>query len=615
MCGFLIESITNNQLLSKERFVELLDRSRKRGPDHQGYWSNGRNAQFGFNRLSIIDLSEAGNQPMLSPNGAFVLVFNGEIYNHAEIRRELRGYNFRGESDTETIAASLEYFGAENTFKKLDGMFALAAIHIQSETLYLARDFAGIKPLFYGWKNGTFVAASQYDQIAAHPQFFNETVNPEVLRLYLQQHHIPSPFGLLEHTYQLEPGQWMKLDRQGRMQLKYFWEFPSFHEPNITNREVAMEYISNELESSVYSEMKSDVPLGAFLSGGIDSPLICNYGSKFQKGLKSFTIGSQSEVHDESVQAGVFANLLQTKHYKEIISDFGSNEILKASLSSMHEPMADFSIIPTYLVSKIARTHVTVALSGDGGDELFMGYERFWSVGKNINFQSWPLPLKWMVYGVDKFRTGNRNINEVLFNNSQGNAHEGLHSRFNANLIEMLFPDLLHKNAPMGWSNYSYPNTSSEMELIQYMRKAEFYGMMQKTLRKVDLASMENSLEVRVPFLKKTFIEASLNVDPFLSYGGGKRKQLLKEILAKKIPGARIDANKKGFTVPLAKWLRNNDMAFAKDLLMDLTFREKYNLNNSALEHLLTRHLSGEDLKWPVFTLMALASWEQNLKG
>lgn len=591
--------------------MELLTLSNRRGPDHQGYW-NGTSVQLGFNRLAILELTEAGNQPMLSPQGGYVLVFNGEIYNHLDLRKQLVFKNFRGHSDTETVCCCLDEWGIERTVDKLDGMFALAIYDQRTQATTLVRDFAGIKPLFYGWDGTTLVAASQYDQVAKHPAFSQQPIDEQVLKLYLQQHFIPAPFGLLKNTFQVEPGEIVHLSARGRLDKKRYWTFPEFFQPSVIESKEAMECVHEALDAAVRQELLSDVPLGAFLSGGIDSPLISYCAKKYKQQLKTFTIGSDSKVHDETADAQIYAHLLATEHHTYKMANENSKASLVEALGCLHEPLADFSIIPTFRVSKLARQQVTVALSGDGGDELFFGYERFWSIAKNINYQHFPWVAKAAIYKADQWLTGNKKINSVVLSKSQGQAHQRLHSRFSESWLDRVFPDLKSVTLPDTYNTYQYPNTKDVNSLIQSMRKAEFYGMMQKTLRKVDLASMENSLEVRVPFLKKSFIEASLRVDPFLSYGSNKKKQLLKDLLRSKIPQSPIDNVKRGFTIPLGRWIREDLRFFFEQHLRDQKL-STFGVAHAGIAHMLTEHNKGHDLKWPIFTIVALGAWKQNL--
>ena len=601
MCGFVGEYNTTTE---KAKFTSILHLSKRRGPDSSAVWS-GQGIRLGFNRLAIQDISPAGAQPMKSPNGHFVIVFNGEIYNHLELRKQLPRITYQGHSDTETIAHALDVWGVKKTIESLDGMFALGIYDVRAEQLWLARDFAGIKPLFFGKHNRSIVFASQYDQITAHPLFQNASVDPQVLKLYLQQHFMPAPFGLYEGTGQLLPGEIICFSKNGKQEHFRYWELPKNLNNDIFSEKKAITLLEEALAQSVEMQLLSDVPLGAFLSGGVDSPIVCALANRFTNGLSVYSIGSDSPVHDESVRSKAFADAIGIQ---QTLWKLDSRQVLKCweeAMAALHEPLADFSILPTFLVSKLARKEVTVALSGDGGDELFFGYERFWSIGKNIRYQHLPRVLRMGLYGMDKYYSGNKNVNSVLLTSKQGHAHESLHCRFPSTWINEVFPDLRSVALPEKWTVYDYPNTRDERNLMGYMRYAEFYGMMQKTLRKVDLASMQNSLEVRVPFLQKSFIEAALRIDPMLSYGHGRKKQLLKKILLNLIPSVPDDNVKRGFSVPLSDWIRNGLQEVFQDRL-NASSLQTYGINNNAVNKMLQTHKNGQSLKWPLFTLYAL---------
>jgi asparagine synthase (glutamine-hydrolysing) len=602
MCGFLGQFNTPN--LPESDFRHLLAMGAHRGPDQTGIWQGDR-VQFGFNRLAILDLTEAGHQPMRSPNGSYVVVFNGEIYNHLELRKKLPAHNYRGHSDTETITHALEVWGIRKTIEALDGMFALAIFDTRSSELTLARDFAGIKPLFFGYRNGVVVFASQYDQVKAHPLFKDAEIDFSVLKLYLTQHFMPAPFGVHKGLAQVQPGEIIRFTRSGEKHATRFWEMPTDQTDFVTNVAEAQKMFSEAFAGAVGDQLISDVALGAFLSGGVDSPLVCAYAKKLNPALEVFSIGSDSKVHDESERATQFAEALQLKQHLWKLNAFEMQSFWDEAVASLHEPLADFSILPTYLVSKLAKQNVTVALSGDGGDELFFGYERFWSVAKNLRFQHFPEPLRKAIYGIDKIATSNKNVNSLLVLARQGQAHENLHSRFSSHWLNKIAPELAHVALPDGWQVYDYANTSDLRQLMQHMRKAEFYGMMQKTLRKVDLASMQNSLEVRVPFLQKSVIETSMRIDPLLSITGGARKQVLKNMLHHEVPTIADDGKKRGFSVPLGTWIREGLREKFETSFEALAAKENI-FSGSAMKQMLDRHSAGNDLKWPLFTLYAL---------
>ena len=607
MCGFLVEySLDNKKVLAKHDFITLLNKSKLRGPDSQGYFHNDPNLQIGFNRLAILELSDAGEQPMKSHDARFITVFNGEIYNHLELRKGLGFKNFRGLSDSETVTACLVEWGILKTVKKLNGMFSLVIYDSLEKEIHLVRDFAGIKPLFFGWDGKTLVAASQYDQVFLHPEYREKSVNPQVLKLYLEQHYMPAPFGLYRDTFQVAPGEIVSFKKCGTIRKTKYWELPTSIDYSISNKGEAEKLVDEALANSVQGQLLSDVPLGGFLSGGVDSSLVISFMKEYRAKPQVFTIGSDSNKHDESDRARQFAEALDVQ---QEIWKLSAGEVLgywDEAMDALHEPFADFSILPTYLVSKLAKKKVGVALSGDGGDELFFGYERFWSIGKNIPFQHYPSLLKKAIYGFDKYTSGNKRVNRVLLAPSQGMAQQGLHSRFRKNLLDGIAPNLSEISLPEDYNVYSYENSKDIRQLLYNMRYAEFYGMMQKTLRKVDMASMENSLEVRVPFLDKNVIEAALKIDPLLSYGGGRQKQLLKNLLSKRIPSVKEESVKKGFSIPLTGWLRQELKEKVSDQLLHSNLSE-FGFEKKAVEKMLNNHFEEKaDLKWPIFTLYAL---------
>lgn len=609
MCGFLFE-YSPFGICAPDKFQHLLDLSKKRGPDDQRILREDH-LQAGFNRLAILDLTEAGSQPMKSHQGKFLLLFNGEIYNHLELRKQLPAISYRGHSDSETICACLDHWGIDKTVKALDGMFALCIYDYQNQAVTLARDFAGIKPLFYGYNQSVLVAASQYDQVVSHPKFIQENIDPEVLLLYLEQHFLPAPFGLVSNTAQVKPGYYITFS-DGKLREVCYWEFPSYQEPSIDSK-YALEILEKNLQQAVADELLSDVEIGAFLSGGVDSPLIAEIASRQIQHLKTFTIGSDSVLHDESEDADFFAGQLRTDHTLRKMNSTDSLNLLFSWQKMFHEPIGDFSIIPTHLVSTLAAEKVKVALSGDGGDELFYGYIRFESVSKNISWQSSPTLLKKALYGLHKY-SGFPKINSLILFDRQGEAHQSLHSRFKRKDILNVFPYLHTVTLPAQYTTYQYTNSRNEDELMQHMRKAEFEGMMQKTLRKVDLASMEASLEVRVPFLKKDFIEASLQFPGKLSYENNQRKALLKILLRKKFPSYQPDQRKRGFTIPLSDWIRSEAGKTLEDRLTDTSFLNRLQIQAPAIQNLFNEHRIGKDRKWPIFTLFALSAWLENIK-
>ncbi|WP_340203180.1 asparagine synthase (glutamine-hydrolyzing) [Ascidiimonas sp. W6] len=616
MCGIFGEFFTRNTLSSKAYFRAMNNRNTSRGPDAEGYWSNGKNCSLGFRRLAILDLSETGNQPMQSQGGRFNMVFNGEIYNYREIRRALEkaGIRFRGSSDSEVILNAFEVYGIHKTVKMLDGMFAIALFDTTENALYLIRDFAGIKPLFYSFKEGDLVFGSSYDQIADHQSNTQLTIDPEVLQTYMRMHYIPAPYGLLKHTFQVAPGQWIKFDTNGKQHSETYWELPDTPSENlITHEKEALAYLDSVLSEAVKAELVADVPVGSFLSGGIDSPLVTKYANTQHKGINTFTIGSDSKVHDESEDAATYAKLIGCSQHLIKMDSGKAAAMLLDSMTHLGEPFADFSLLPTYLVAGLAKKHCTVVLSGDGGDELFFGYERFYSVLKNYNYRWLPQAFRYPAYAADKLLFKNKHLSECITAPNFAAAHQGLHSRVSATTFQSLFPE--EKGSMKLLSAYQYSDKGSEIELLCRMRKAEFYGMMQKTLIKADRMSMAHSLELRVPFLKKTVIEAALKIHPMLSYGALKKKEILKKLLKQQLPKAPIDNRKRGFTVPLAQWLREELKHPVYEMLKQTQFIDAFGISENALEGYWKEHQQGKaDHKWLLFTLYSLATWQNRTK-
>ena len=624
MCGIFGEITLGRKQTEKSVFLKLLRLSKNRGPDKEGYYSNGSFLQFGFNRLKVLDLSENAYQPILSQNKRYVMVFNGEIYNYLDIKNKLKnkGFNFKSTGDSEVIINSFQFYGLSKTIEMIDGMFAISLYDNFKKNLHLIRDFAGIKPLHYGYNNKTVVFASQYNQIARHPIFCDNPYNQDVIKLYLSQHFIPAPFGIIKQSYQVMPGEVITFDKQGKKFQKRYWELPKKIEPTIFNEKEALKTISDSLNSSVKKQLISDVPLGVFLSSGIDSTLISLLAKKISnKSLNAYTIGSDSRVHDETEGAKKYAKMIGLKHTLKNMNGENALTLLDEINKCFTEPFSDLSLIPTNYVSKIAKKDVNVILSGDGGDELFFGYERFWSIAKNLKIQILPYFLKYSLYGVDKIISGNKYINSNCLFENQGDAHYNLHKRFNNLDMDKIFPSLKDILIPESFDIYRYKKPKNNLELLQLMRYSEFYGMMQKTLRKVDMASMNNSLEVRVPFLNKTFIESTLKIDPFLSYGPNtgrsvKNKILLKKILKSHLPNFKTDQFKKGFTVPLSKWLKEDLYKPISEVLMDDSLNDHFGLNKKALEKMLKDHSSSKsDNKWPLFTIYSLFQWRKNLSN
>ena len=615
MCGILGEYSPSNSLPSIERFKKILDISKSRGPDESSIKSISGKVRFGFNRLSILDLSKEASQPIWSPSGRYLIVFNGEIYNHIELRKNLGviGENIKSHGDTVSLAYFIDKWGINQSIESLEGMFAIGIWDREARSLSLARDFAGIKPLFYGYNRKGFVFSSQYNQISSHPFFIDEEINQSVLKLYISQHYIPPPFGLLKNTYSVFPGEIVKLDKYGKLEKKRYWSFPKFDNSMIDYND-ARDIIENEIMNSVKEQLISDVPLGAFLSGGVDSPLICNYAKNYITGdFNTFSIGSDSAIHDETHQSSKYARALNSKHHIEKMTSENSFSYIDDILRKAGEPFGDSSILPTWKLSHTASSKVTVILSGDGADELFFGYERFQSIAKNHWLWNYPFYVRYFLRGLDRLIFDDKFINECVLSSSPGDSHFGLHSMQTKDFYNKLVPGLRNIPFPESFELYKYSNPKTKNELLHMIRKVEFYGMLQKTLTKVDRAAMANSIEVRVPFLKKKLIEKIVKTGIETHSPMKERKKILYDLLIKSFRNIKPEFNKKGLSIPLKYWIIKNYRNTFCEKLLDEKFCHFFGIEINKMEEIINDHINEKnDYKWPLFTLYSLAVWNDD---
>ncbi len=615
MCG-ICGVFTPDEAAGQPAFARAVERMTtlmaRRGPDDESFWSDpGGHLQLGFRRLSIIDLSTGGRQPMVSGDGRSVLVFNGEIYNYRELRHELeaQGVHFRSTSDSEVLLEALSLWGTD-AIERLNGMFAFAWYRIPDRTLLLARDHAGIKPLYYSIHPDRRGVAfgSQYNVLLHTPWGEPGVLRNDVLRLYLRLHHIPAPYGLLKNTYQLEPGHWLRVDSDGSVTKRAWWTMPRDPQPELRG-ETAREALSEALERAVGRQLVADVPVGVFLSGGVDSPLLTATARR-QTGdeLKAFTIANHGWNQDESAAATRFAQCFGGNHR---IRDIGGDDALATVVDVMaaqHEPLADFSTLPTLLVSQLARREVTVALSGDGGDELFFGYERPISLLRNGADFRWPWPVRVALYAAGKYGLGPER-SSVVVSKTPGDYYFEVNSRFARSDLAKVAPGL--DRLPEDFTLYRFSPFEGRRQLANDARWIEFHGQLQRILKKVDMASMFHSLEVRVPLLDREVLDLSLRIDPFDGPSGSlRRKGLLRDLLGRHVPANEVSPVKLGFSVPLGNWLSGlfeplvEESLFQGDLYPDGLFEPR------ALRGLWDDHRSRRaDHKWALWSMMTLQWW------
>ena len=605
----------------------------RRGPDDEQFWLDpeGR-LHLGFRRLAILDLSPVGRQPMVSASGDSVLVLNGEIYNFGELARELEGEGFvrRSSGDAEVALEALERWDLA-ALERFEGMFALAFYDRRHRRLTLARDRTGIKPLHILEHPEGLAFSSQLDSLLDTPWTVDPVPKGEVLHLYLRLGHIPPPYGLLTGIRQLEPGQFLRVNADGRREDGFFWKLPmtTYADFDAQKLPEAVDTFDAAFERAVERHRLSDVPLGVFLSGGVDSPLVTSVArGQTSSELRAFTLGNPGWAQDEESAARHFAEQLDVDHHVLQLGDDDAIEAIDQVKGAMHEPFADFSLLPTLLISAFARRHVTVALSGDGGDELFFGYERPRSLLRDGRFFRWPLPVRQASWALGRAVPGLTRRSDVILFKTMGDYYYEVNCRLGKSDLSRLAPDLppapelpIYRSEP--W--HRWPGDPRQQ--AHFSRWAEFHGQLQRCLKKVDLASMHHSLEVRVPLLDTEILDLSLRIDPLAHLGlrsGGRagepaqsaaeRKVVLRRALERRLPGAAQQSAKRGFSIPLADLLRGALKDEVEATLFDAPLYPHGLFRRDAVEAFWRRHLRGEsDEKWGLWSLLCLQWWAGNV--
>ena len=585
-----------------------------RGPDAEGYWTEGEVA-LGHRRLSILDLSDAGAQPMRSESGRHVIVFNGEIYNHLDMRRDLAADgaapDWRGHSDTETLLAGIKHWGLDETLQRAKGMFALALWDRSNKRLSLARDRTGEKPLYWGWAGQALVFGSELKALRAHPNCPKEVCR-DALAQYLRFMYVPAPRSIHPGLYKLEPGTILTVDdappagppenpirpsgHHGSIGIRRYWDLNAEIEAGAQNQiedeADAVATLGEVLGNAVRRQMISDVPLGAFLSGGVDSSaIVAMMQAQSARAVQTFTIGFDEAAYDESPHAAAVARHLGTEHTKLHVTDADARDVIPHLPNLYDEPFADSSQIPTYLVCRAARQHVTVALSGDGGDELFGGYNRYIrGPGLWKRLSKVPKPLRqvsghaaqalpektWDMIGgaYNRLRPGSAGISGL------GTKVHRLGERLR--LTDSL--DELHRNMASTWiepetvmaGNISEPPSQLDDPLPAFGADDPAMRMMVQDMRsylpddiqcKVDRAAMGVSLETRTPFLDPDVIALSTRLPMAMKIRHGQGKWALRQVLYQHVPREMIERPKAGFAIPIGIWLRGPLRDWAEELL------------------------------------------------
>ena len=620
--------------------TKMADAISHRGPDNMGVWSD-HNPSIGFahSRLSILDLSSAGNQPMHSSSGNYVIIFNGEIYNHKSLRSELESINQRnwlGHSDTETLLAAIEEWGLKKTLVKAKGMFAIALWDKSSNKLSLACDRIGEKPLYYGWVNNQFVFSSELKSMKVFPEF-NNVIDRKSLALFLRFNSIPAPYSIYKDIFKLEPGQIVEINSHSNKLEKYkFWSLEEVYKNGSENKFrgssiQAINQLENILSEAVSSQMQSDVPLGAFLSGGIDSSTIVALMQSYSNSqVNTFTIGFNSKEFDESKHAEMVSNHLGTYHFNKLVTEKDALDVIPNLPDIYDEPFADSSQIPTYLVSKFAKEKVTVALSGDGGDELFGGYNRYIFSQKMFkNITKTPNSIKKLMSKM-MFSLSEENWNFILgglMRNRHSNIGHKIHKTANIvsskSINDLHFKLISQIQNPSDWLKDSNEYESvfndnedrfKEQDSVEIMMAYDLISYLPTDiLTKVDRAAMSVSLETRVPFLDPNVIQFAASIPMEFKIRNGVTKWLLREVLYKHVPKDLIERPKMGFAVPLAEWLRGPLRDWAESLLDEKRLHQEGFFNVEFVRDKWSEHISGRrNWSHQLWNVLMFQAWLEN---
>ncbi|WP_341929092.1 asparagine synthase (glutamine-hydrolyzing) [Methyloversatilis discipulorum] len=617
-----------------------------RGPDDEGVWVDaGRGLGLCHRRLSIVDLSPAGHQPMHSVCGRWVIAFNGEIYNHAELRAELEaedgaGTLWRGHSDTETLLAAFARWGFEQTLRRCVGMFAIALWDRRERVLRLARDRLGEKPLYFGRHAGGVVFASELKAFAALPDWQPE-IDRQAVALFMRYAYVPAPWSIYRDIRKLEPGTTVTFDAaDAAPRLDCYWEpmqaFCAAREhPFIGSLGDAADALEGLLDRSVRMQSVADVPLGAFLSGGIDSSTVVALMQKHAaEPVRTFSIGFDEKGFDEAHHAAAVARHLGTLHTEHYVSADEALAVVPLLPSLYDEPFGDPSQIPTYLVSKLARSQVTVSLSGDGGDELFGGYSRYFIANALWRrLERLPRPLRTgaaMMIRSLKPATLSRLIRPLapLLPSAHRYANPGDKLHKLAEVLALTEPRAVYDRLMRFWEWDVCPGVAPPAALAADSGWARF-GMMDAMmyadtvaylpddiLVKVDRASMAVGLESRVPLLDHRVVEFAWSLPDSARTGDGLGKRVLREVLSRHVPTALTDRPKMGFGIPLAEWLRGPLRNWADDLLDPSRLHADGFLDPDLVLGRWREHLAGtRDWQYSIWNALMFQAWRDRWHG
>ncbi|HJV74814.1 MAG TPA: asparagine synthase (glutamine-hydrolyzing) [Noviherbaspirillum sp.] len=655
MCGFvgfLGGTAPHGEEGDAALIKRMADQIAHRGPDDAGYWADtGRRIALGHRRLAIIDLSPAGHQPMPSSSGRHIIAFNGEIYNHLEIRKELestgRAPRWRGHSDTETLLAGFDAWGVQRTLERAVGMFAFAVWNKETSTLTLGRDRLGEKPLYYGWQGtgdgAVFLFGSELKALRTHPSF-EHRINRGALSLQMRHNYIPAPYSIYEGIAKLPPGSLLDVSMTRREPKVWrYWSGIDAAEHGVAHlfsgsAEEAVAELENVLKNAVSQQMAADVPLGAFLSGGIDSStVVALMQAQSSRPVKTFSIGFHEEGYNEAEHAKAVARHLRTEHTELYVTAKQAMDVIPRLPALYDEPFSDSSQIPTFLVSQLARQHVSVSLSGDAGDELFCGYGRYAQTA-NLwrKMSAGPLPLRRLAAkGLTSLspQTWNRIAGPFagLLPQSlqRGSVGDKLHKGadvLDSQSIDALYLRMMthwHDPASMVIGGYEPPTAmrsgsraGAGLDDAQRMMLLDMLAYLpDDILAKVDRAAMGVSLETRVPFLDHRVVEFAWRLPQSMKVRDGQTKWALRQVLYKHVPRALIERPKMGFGVPIGDWLRGPLRQWAESLLESSRLHEEGFFHPMAVRKKWEEHVSGHrNWQYLLWDVLMFQSWLEHQK-
>ncbi|HLW54318.1 MAG TPA: asparagine synthase (glutamine-hydrolyzing) [Candidatus Angelobacter sp.] len=610
-----------------------------RGPDDSGaFFDPESGIGLSFRRLSIIDLSREGHQPMFSASGRYAIIFNGEVYNYEELRAELGARSWRGHSDTEVMLEAIEHWGLEAALGRFVGMFAFALWDCRERRLFLVRDRLGIKPIYYGWVDGDFVFASELKAIWQHPDFQGE-IDRDVLAEYIRHGYVPSPHCIYRGLRKLRPGTMVELHSPaGDPVERVFWSaqevaMKGLQSPFQGPDSEAVEQLQARLMDAVRLRMIADVPLGAFLSGGIDSSaVVALMQAQSSRPIKTYTIGFREQRYNEAAHAKKVAARLGTDHTELYVTPHDALAVIPSLSSLYDEPFADSSQIPTFLVSRLARGSVTVALSGDGGDELFGGYARYERAGLVWKTMGWmPRRLRGIA------ARGIASLSGSAFDRGVRLARPLLPKRLHlrnpkdtgrrvADYLAKGTKEDLYLRVISGWDAPEdlVPDSREPQNVLNSISAlsgaGDFYECMMFTdlvnylpddvLTKVDRASMAVSLEVRVPVIDHRVVEFAWQLPLHYKIRNGVSKWALRQVLDKYVPAGLIERPKMGFGIPLGEWLRGPLREWAEELLSPAALEQHGLLRAGPIRQSWQEHVAG-DKSWEfaLWTVLAFQDW------